>query len=100
MLPPIFTQSNLNTFNKVSNSYADLMLQMINQNFEQAELAQEKFFKSVRRLWPDTAIEHDASQIEDLKAEIEEMNKRLAALEKKSKAGRWNRTGTGHFKTY
>ncbi len=105
MHSPDVSQPNLDTFNEFSNSYAELMLRVMQQNIEQIQLMQAKFAESVRQMLPkETTANPDEStknleqEIESLKAQVEELNHRFAALENKTKSGRWNKTGSGHFK--
>ncbi len=108
MYSPIFSQSSIDRFSQFTNSYTNLMLMMLNQNLEQVEILRERLLGSVQASSPEasepdeeTEIEQlrmQVKELETLKVQVEELNRKYAALENKTRSGRWNKTGSGHFK--
>ena len=103
MYSPIFSQSTPDALQSFSSTYVDFMARVVRHNFEQAELVQEKFFESVRMVYPNvTKADKSEKQLEqevaELKAQVEALNNKLATLDNRSKSGRWNRSGSGHFR--
>ena len=103
MYPSIFSESSPQILQNFSNTYVGLMARFVQHNFEQAELMQEKFFRSVRLISPDEAKSGKSGkeleqEVAELKAQVERLNNKLATLDNRSKSGRWNRSGSGHFR--
>lgn len=111
MYSPIFSQASIDSFSEFANSYTHLMFKMAQQNLEQAEILREKFLESVQTVTvvseapdPDETAEIEqlrlqVKELEALKTQVEELNRKYAVLENRTRSGRWNKTGSGHFKT-
>ena len=107
MYSPLFTQSNLNNFNEFTNSYTSLMFMLIQHNLEQAEVLRERFLEAIQATTAskeasetdkDEQLLVQEKELEALKLQIEELNRKYAVLENRTRSGRWNKTGSGHFK--
>ena len=104
MYSPILSQSPPETLKSFSDTYVGLMAKMVQHNFEQAELMQEKFFESMRIVSPDVAESGKSEkqleqEVAELKAQVEALNSKIANLDNRAKSGRWNRSGIGHFRS-
>lgn len=108
MYAPIFSQSSLESFNEFTASYTNLMLKIMQQNMEQVEVMQERLLSTVQSPMPEASdldekaeieqLRLQVAELENLKEQVEELNRRYAVLENRTRSGRWNKTGSGHFK--
>jgi prefoldin subunit 5 len=107
MYSPIFSQSTLDSFGQFSTSYTNLMFKMLQQNIEQVETLREMLLESDQAVTLEeatdphsqTEVEQLQLQVKELQTQIEELNRKYAVLENRTRSGRWNKTGSGHFKT-
>ncbi|GAB4440106.1 MAG: hypothetical protein Kow0031_22060 [Anaerolineae bacterium] len=108
MYTPIFSQASLESFNQFTNSYANLMVMMMQQNMEQVEIMRERLLASVQSAAVETAevneeseldsLRQQVKELEALREQVDELNRKYAVLENRTRSGRWNKTGAGHFK--
>lgn len=106
MYSPIFSQSSIDSFSQLTTSYTNLIFKVVQQNFEQAEFLREKLLESAQAVLPKVSngseieqLRHQVKELEELKEQVEELNRKYAVLENKTRSGRWNKTGSGHFRT-